>query len=436
MPSSSNTISVTGLQSLVERVGPRWTKLSDENSIVCPYSDWTVTFEGPSRVESYAVHRCIVGPPFEYFQRLFQSSAFVESQAKSCRIDVSNVAPEGFTFLMEGFQYLLDNCYCSLPSEEVVSIPTLASLLCFCDYFQAVPCTRFIEGTENALKENLSESTVGAYCEFIKSVRGGPFSIELIHNLVIELVMKNPLYLSELHSCSCGLNSIFDIPFWQAIIEKMKVQPLDKEHWDVCEAWSENVACFLSRQINDKNMTTQRKDSNKELFEIFDYFFTNGDVLSRLSENAALRILKCDDYFTRTTGGDDAEVIEGHDMNNDLIEYNRDKKWNTTQIQQRCIQALTESDWDGVDMEGVYDDIENIDNPIVLRCMLVGTVSCIQSLKDSLEVTKNDYNRLKESFDVQRRQKGRIEHERDVFSDVLDSNNIDVDLDDYEYISD
>jgi hypothetical protein len=157
----------------------QWSKEPDEAP---DYSDWKITLakkctspteETPPTV-TFSVHRSLLGPQSEYFNRIFKSAdsavsnnndgagddcgAFSESKNQHSVIDLPpNISDKAFDLFVKAFETLLGYCYL----EDVDFKGTSPVPLFFvCDYFQMEDDfeSKVYDYTENLLKKMASET--------------------------------------------------------------------------------------------------------------------------------------------------------------------------------------------------------------------------------------------------------------------------------------
>lgn len=361
----------------------------------------------------FSIHRNMVGPKSNFFFKSFES----EDVCRSTVITLPMGLPiHSFASIVEAFEVLLDYCYTGSIREDNLETGTAVALFCLCNYFEME--SEMCDKVNDFIKSDLRYETVAKYYQIIKDLRcQGPshdvvLNAEPIMKMVIEMCYQTPSTLD----CESELFKISDLSLWLSI-GSLLAQDGDENDKptsaDASKIWSENLTNFFD---------VHREESMKDCFRTL----TDEKVLPEVSAKAALRLLEHEHkhglaFLTRrakkrkdtiATAGDNIFEASSNDTDDGTISTTCDSEIDVvleeelfgteqiTNLQQRCIKALCESNWYGKEnnVEQMRGKLIEITTHPVLEALLIDSVTGGRVLTSNMEKMRADVELEKEEL--------------------------------------
>jgi len=323
------------------RIRTQWSKEPDNEP---DYSDWKITLSKKgnpftqssqilekeitsSTAVTFSVHRNILGPQSEYFNRIFKSnnsdtsssvSSFTEARHQHSHINFpSNISTKAYSLIVEAFEALLNYCY----NESVNSIETSpVPLLFLCDYFQ--------------MQDDI-ESKIEDYS--MKYFKKWQVVLDLLYEQVVEFraVGLNTERAENMISAICynridllskgtPMALIADLPLWLNVVYFIQ------EHGHRYDIPLKSTSINLS--MNIANFLENNDNSSAVDFDSFEKL-TGEKILPYVDANAALVLLKEEQKYVSS---------EIH-ISEDSKDGEQEEPLVITNLQDRCLESLVEA---------------------------------------------------------------------------------------------
>lgn len=370
----------------------------------------------------FSVHRNMIGPKSAFFTQSFGD----RSESSNVIALPSDIPSHTFASVVEAFELLLDHCYKGkdgFVSERELKTENAVSAFCLVNFFEMD--SEISEKVNDFIKSDLTHDTIAQYYQIIKDMRssiGKPLVLDTkpIMEMVVSMCHESPFVLDS----ATDLFKIADLSLWLSIGSLLanddgdEVKPASIE---TSKVWSENLTSFFDayKEAEDDHL----KDSFRTL--------TAENILPEVSSKVALRLLEHehkhglhilsrqvkkakemdDDGLSRATSNisDDGTISSTGDSDIDiLVEEAFLGTAAITNLQQRCIKALSESNWAGEenDVEQKRGKLVGITTPYVLEALLIDSVSGERALctkmkdaQDDLDMQKAGLQQAKELFE-------------------------------------
>jgi len=282
------------------------------------HSDWTLEIsstelssngERKEKRQTYHVHKNIlsVGPKKSlYFERIFLSLNFAESETKTSKIELNEAAAKAFPFMLD-FLYSREDKL-ELSTENATALHFLGQ------YFEI---HRLRWETARFCKIDISMDNLVAYYE-----QGKLFHADAILKIVAIQCRKN-LKMIGLES---QLMELSDATLWRNIIHLFRQQGKGDSSSDHSEYLSRLIAKFCS--------------SHRDLVDAATFtYFTDPIHMEEVDKDAAIPLLQLEGLFLPNTKT--SEMLSN--------------------LQYRCIEAIASS-WEDIDVSSLRRDLTGL-NP-------------------------------------------------------------------------
>lgn len=365
----------------------------------------------------FSVHRNMIGPKSAFFTK-----SFLGGDSDSSIIALpSDLPAHTFASIVEAFELILDHCYNGMnenyvPGEKFTTENSVA-MLCLCNHFEMK--SEICDTVIGFIQSDLTLETVGKYYKIIKDMRselGEPSILDTkkVMEMIVAMCHENPTVL-------CGeteLSKIADMTLWLSIGSKLANDDNKDEPETTAQAskaWSENFTSFFDTYDEEDVLDM------KEFFRTM----TAETILPEVSEKIALKLLEHehkhglsgltsevqktkemddDDGLSRATSDVSDSTISTAAGDSDSEAEAPSEKTPLTSLQMRCIMALDESNWAGVenDVNQKRGKLVEITTPSVLEALLINSVSGERALGSKMRKLKNDLESEKKGLEEEK----------------------------------
>ena len=344
------------------------------------------------REEFFSVHRNMIGPKSMFFTQSFQGKIETKNANSSVIELPSNMPSHTFDSVVEAFELLLDYCYNgnenSVTESKLVTENAVA-MFCLCNHFgmNSEICDKVMD----FIKSDLSHDTVAKYYQIIKDMQSAaetPLILDTkpIMEMVVTMCHEDPSALDS----ETDLFKIADLSLWLSVGSLLAGDDNDKVEF-ASKVWSENLTSFFDA-YNEEDIL-KVKDSFRIL--------TAENVLPEISSKVALRLLEHEskygqeslshsDGLSHTTSNitEDGTTSVSEDSDIEMVhEEDLQRNIMLTNLQQRCIRAMCDSNWSGEEnhVELKRGKLVDITTPAVLEALLLDSVAGNWALTANME---------------------------------------------------
>ena len=369
----------------------------------------------PTMVVTYHVHRCMIGPPSEYFTRLFyqplssndaggdddhQRVSFSESRNQQSRIEFSKMLTRNsFDSIIKAFETFLDYCYLDSkyikPERFDDDNLSPVALYFLSDYFQiqhndfmshiamyTEKKKKFLCSLDYNTSLQSQQDKVDAYycllCKDIINFRSESLNVETIQRIFVECCSKDRKCLSP----ESPLSKIIDVTLWLAIALNMihEGYPFIHSH-----DWSNNIAYFID------NNDAESVDDDAFLI------LSNSELIPRIHPNAAVILLEKEQsrgLHKRAVENDNATKTTTEEEEGSGLIDKVDDDTMLSDLQERSVESFDSAQLELEDNDVLREKVLNVMSPAVmkayLRQTLVSMRKVINEKDDEIRKTKRE----------------------------------------------
>lgn len=368
--------------------------LSSEESI---HSNKSSSEGEPKEQERvFSIHRNMVGPKSKFFTKTFSGDAI----STEIRLP-SHLSSQAFESVVEAFELLLDYCYIADVREDSITSDNAVAMHCLCNYFEFD--SEVCEMVNEFIKSDMTDETVAKYYQIVKDLRCDPSALSCFSGVLnAEPIMKK--IVAMCHQSPSALESQTDLfKMADASLFLSIGASMAEDNGTTAEAsklWSENFTSFFDTYKEEDVL--ELKDSFRSL--------TAENILHEVSPKVALRLLEhernhgldsltrrvktskgvAEEDIPRLSSNDSDEVTISTTGDSDLDVVLEEELLGTetiTSLQQRCIKALCDSNWNGKenDIEQKRGELVKIMTPAVLEALLIDSVTGERALTAKMD---------------------------------------------------
>eukprot|EP00537_Pseudo-nitzschia_pungens_P005875 CAMPEP_0172357198 /NCGR_PEP_ID=MMETSP1060-20121228/1574_1 /TAXON_ID=37318 /ORGANISM="Pseudo-nitzschia pungens, Strain cf. cingulata" /LENGTH=726 /DNA_ID=CAMNT_0013077741 /DNA_START=99 /DNA_END=2279 /DNA_ORIENTATION=- len=415
--------------------------------------------EQAERHAYFSIHRNMIGPKSEFFTKSFLERPSpqkdnINSSASNVISLPSDLSARAFASVVEAFEIILEYCYCGANFDVLGALSTsnAVAAFCLCKYFGMHHGV--CDMVQTFIEADLTPDTVTQYYQVVKDLRSeepplddetatippAVLDVSPIMGMVVSLCHKNPSVLGP----ACSLSKITDLPLWLEIGSLLARDHDDsgakgsseesseysseetEDQGNVSKVWSQNITYFFDNRLNHESV-----DIKYSFCQL-----TAESVLPEVSETVALRLLEYELKYglDKPFGGDgiaaststatestnyESSIEEDEEPQAAEADYplstQADPQSSLTSLQQRCIKALTESNWSGPENElkGKAGTLTQVTTPAVLELLLIESVTCERGLGAKIK-------HLEATVDAERKLRADQEERQEFFAKEKD----------------
>ena len=333
---------------------------------------------------TYRVHRNMIGPRSEYFNRIFDENrhgiaAFTESRNHRSVIEFSTVlTQDSFDHIRKAFEAFLDYCYSinttsmsddrftrgnRFPDRFPESYISPVALVFLIDYFQ-ITHPEYVAHIKLYTEELKKESSIRdsacvyrpiedrfcAICAHVINFRSEGLSVETMEAILFKFCINNYKYLT----CGSKLSKVSDVKLW------LSIGPDIRKNCSLVEwgKWSDNIAYFI-----DANLEVIDDDEFQQLTNVLPIIHPKGAViflreerrrgLHERSKNGNKDKKKSTAYTAykykyvngnkKDTNDDDETVVLTDLQDRCVVSFDKAELENTTDLREQALSVMSNS---------------------------------------------------------------------------------------------